>query len=106
MNKKKNMHNSDKKLNQNMITENINLYNNIKKKYKYGYACFLIESIIKDIYYIFALIILKFYYQLKIEEFSNQGYLLFFFCRGLDKWRFYLLFDFIFNKILYFIFSF
>ena len=83
MNKKKNMHNSDKKLNQNMITENINLYNNIKKKYKYGYACFLIESIIKDIYYIFALIILKFYYQLKIEEFSNQGYLLFFFVEAL-----------------------
>ena len=84
MNKRRNKHNYDKKINQNnFISENINLYQNIKKKYKYGYACFLIESIIKDIYYIIALIILKLYYQLKIEELSNQGYLLFLFVETL-----------------------
>ena len=77
MNRRKNR-NYYKKLKENIPKkENNNSQNIIKKKYPYGYILFLIESIIKDIYYLLVIIVLKIYYDLKIDEISHRGYLLF-----------------------------
>ena len=79
MNKRKN-HNYYKKLNSNNLQrDNNNLHKNIKRGfYPYGFILYFIISIIKDLYYLAAIIILKLYYKLKIDEFTHQGYLIYF----------------------------
>ena len=86
---RKNRHYYDKKSNSNVNTNTNN--NNITQKEKNSYQnnnprkitslWDLIDSIVKEIYYIIVVIILKIYYDLKIDEFSHKGYLLFL---GLD----------------------
>ena len=71
---------------QNKIKKKINqkeayCYNNQNyQNYNYNYGSFLslIDLIIKEIYYMFLIIILKIYFNFKIKEFSHQGYLSFF----------------------------
>ena len=79
MNKRKN-HNYYKKLNSNNLQrDNNNLHKNIKRGfYPYGFILYFIISIIKDLYYLAAIIILKLYYKLKIDEFTHQGYFIYF----------------------------
>ncbi len=71
---------------QNKIKKKINqkeayCYNNQNYQnynYNYGSILSLIDLIIKEIYYMFLIIILKIYFNFKIKEFSHQGYLSFF----------------------------
>ena len=80
MNKRKNKHNNNKKNNTNLNQKDNNSYKKFRPRtYPSGFLFYLIESTIKDIYYIFSLIILKIYYNCKIEVLSHQDYFLFFF---------------------------
>ena len=67
----------NKNLNSN-ITQKENDSYEIKRKQKYISILDLLESIIKQIYYIIILIILKIYYCMKISEFSDLDYISFF----------------------------
>ena len=79
MNKRKNKHNNNKKNNTNLNQKDNNSYKKFRPRtYPTGFLFYLIESTIKDIYYIFSLIILKIYYNCKIEVLSHQDYFLFF----------------------------
>jgi hypothetical protein len=79
MNKRKNKHNNNKKNNTNLNQKDNNSYKKFRPRaYPSGFLFYLIESTIKDIYYIFSLIILKIYYNCKIEVLSHQDYFLFF----------------------------
>ena len=79
MYKRKNKHNYNKKSDTNISQKDNNGYKKIKpRKYPYGLLFYIIESIIKYIYYIFSIFILKIYFNCKIEIFSHQDYLLFF----------------------------
>ena len=76
MNKRRNNHNYYKKINNN-ISQRENNQNIKKRKYPYGFILFFLISIIKDLYYLSAILLLKLYYQLKIDEITHRGYLLF-----------------------------
>ena len=72
-----NNHNSYKKLNTNISQKEYN--QNIKKiNFPFGFFIFFLVSIIKYLYYLSAILVLKIYYQLKIDEITHKGYLLFF----------------------------
>ena len=77
MNKRRNNANYYKKLNTN-ISPTGNNQNIKRRRYPYGFIIFFIISIIKDLYYLSAIIVLKIYYQLKIDEITYRGYILFF----------------------------
>ena len=77
MNKRRNKANYYKKLNTN-ISPTGNNQNIKRRRYPYGFIIFFIISIIKDLYYLSAIIVLKIYYQLKIDEITHRGYILFF----------------------------
>ena len=77
MNKRRNNANYYKKLNTN-ISPTSNNQNIKRRRYPYGFIIFFIISIIKDLYYLSAIIVLKIYYQLKIDEITHRGYILFF----------------------------
>lgn len=79
MYKRKNKH-YNKRINTNISPkDNNNPYKNIKpRKYPYGFLFFILESTIKDIYCIITIIILKIYYNFKLDVFSHLDYLLFF----------------------------
>ena len=77
MNKRRNNANYYKKLNTN-ISPTSNNQNIKRRRYPYGFIIFFIISIIKDLYYLSAIILLKIFYQLKIDEITNRGYILFF----------------------------
>jgi hypothetical protein len=55
--------------------ENSLYYHQNYKNYNCGSILSLIDAIIKEIYYLFLIIILKIYFSLKVKDFSNQGYI-------------------------------
>ena len=77
MNKRRNNANYYKKLNTN-ISPTVNNQNIKRRRYPYGFIIFFLISIIKDLYYLSSIIVLKIYYQLKIDEITHRGYILFF----------------------------
>ena len=85
MNRRKN----HKKLNSNISKKennNINDYQAMKRTiYSYGFILYFIISIIQDLYYLIALIILKLYHLLKLDEFNTRGYLLFFLLESISN---------------------
>ena len=70
-------HRYNKNINSNIIQKENDTYE-IKRKKKYISLWDLFESIIKQIYYIIIVIILKIYYSMKIDEFSDKDYISFF----------------------------
>ena len=53
--------------------------------YSYGFILFFLISIIQDLYYLIALIILKLYHLLKLDEFKTRGYFLFFLLESISN---------------------
>jgi len=72
--RKKNKYEKKLKTNLNQKENSLNQKNNYKK-YKNISIFYLIDSIIKEIYYIIIIIILKIYFNFKIAELSHRGYL-------------------------------
>ena len=85
MNRRKN----HKKLNSNILKKEnnkINDYQAMKRTiYSYGFILYFIISIIQDLYYLIALIILKLYHLLKLDEFKTRGYFLFFLLESISN---------------------
>ena len=76
--RKKNKYEKKLKTNLNQKENSLTQKSNYKK-YRNISIFYLIDSIIKEIYYIIILIILKIYFSFKIAELSHRGYLLFLF---------------------------
>ena len=85
MNKRKNNLNYYKKLNTNNISQREINQNKKRRKYPYGFILFFLISIIKDLFYLSAIIILKIYCRLKIDEITHKGYLLLFALESLSN---------------------